>query len=125
MINVKTSGSFKNSNSFLNKILRKQTIEDVLNHYGRIGVDALSSNTPTNTGLTARSWRYELHYSKGKRILWFTNDNIVNGIPVAILIQLSHGTKNGGFVQGYDYINPVIRPLFDKIANDAWKEVTA
>ncbi len=125
MIKIKSSGSFKNSYSFLSRILKRQTIEDVLNRYGRMGVDALSSVTPTDSGLTAQSWRYELHYSKGKRILWFTNDNIVDGIPVAILIQYGHGTKNGGYVQGYDYINPVIRPLFDKIANDAWKEVTA
>ncbi len=125
MIKVKASGSFKNATSFLNKAIRGYTIEDVLNRYGQMGVDALSSATPTDSGLTAMSWRYELHYSKGKRMLWFTNDNVVNGIPVAILIQYGHGTNNGGYVQGYDYINPVIRPLFDKIANDAWKEVTA
>ncbi len=125
LINIKSSGSFKGANSFLNKILGRQTIEQVLDRYGRMGVDALSSATPTDTGFTSRSWRYEVHQSKGKHMLWFTNDNVIDGIPVAILIQYGHGTKNGGYVQGYDYINPVIRPLFDKIANDAWKEVTA
>ncbi len=125
MFRIKTSGSFNNSTSFLKRILGRQTIADVLNRYGRIGVDALSSATPTDTGLTAMSWRFEVHQSKGKHFLYFTNDNVVNGIPVAILIQYGHGTRNGGYVQGYDYINPVIQPIFDKIANDAWKEVTA
>lgn len=125
MIRVKASGSFSNTKRFFSNVFGRQTISDVLDRYGRIGVDALSSATPTDTGLTALSWRFEVHQSSGKHYLYFTNDNVVDGLPVAILIQYGHGTRNGGYVQGYDYINPAVQPIFDKIVNDAWKEVTA
>ena len=92
--------------------------------YGEEGVRALSEATPIDTGKTATSWNYEIHWSKGVFTINFTNDNVVKGLPVAILLQYGHATRNGGFVQGIDYINPALTPVFEKLANDAWKEVT-
>lgn len=95
-----------------------------LDKYGREGVAALSSATPVDTGLTARSWEYEISHKPGCVSITFKNTNIQNGVPIAIILQYGHGTRNGGWVQGRDYINPAIQPIFDKITKDAWKEVT-
>ena len=96
-----------------------------LEAYGIRGVDALSSNTPRDSGLTAESWNYRIVKDPDHpRIEWF-NDNVQNGSVIAILIQYGHGTGTGGYVEGRDYINPALRPVFDKIADDVWKEVTA
>jgi hypothetical protein len=94
-----------------------------LEKYGVAGVAALSSATPTDTGLTARSWYYKINNDKNRVTISFHNSNIQNGVPIAIILQYGHGTRNGGWVQGRDYINPAIRPIFDKIVNDAWREV--
>lgn len=96
-----------------------------LDFYGRKGVAALSAATPVDTGKTAASWNYEIHYSKGGVSIVWTNSNVNKGENIAILIQYGHGTRNGGFVQGRDYINPALRPIFDEIADSAWKEVTS
>ena len=85
---------------------------------------ALASATPVDTGLTANSWRYEIVNKKGVVEISFNNSNIQNGVPIAIILQYGHGTRNGGWVQGRDYINPAIQPIFDRIANDMWREVT-
>ena len=95
-----------------------------LDKYGREGVAALASATPVDTGLTASSWRYEIQHRNDSVSIAFYNDNIQNGVPIAIILQYGHGTRNGGYVQGRDYINPAIKPIFDKITEDAWKEVT-
>ena len=96
----------------------------ILDEYAKIGVNALQAATPVRSGQTAGSWSYEIHWSKGQFTINWTNSNLSEpGIPVAVLIQYGHVTKNGGFVMGRDYINPAIRPVFDKILNDAWKEV--
>ena len=95
-----------------------------LDRYGSEGVRALSSATPVVTGLTASSWDYEISYSKDGARIQFTNSNIQDGVPIAIILQYGHATKNGGWVEGRDYINPAIQPIFDRIAEDAWREVT-
>nr|DAR56204.1 MAG TPA: type I neck protein [Caudoviricetes sp.] len=123
MITIKQQGDFSNLSKFLEKAKEVAKLGD-LDKYGRQGVQLLASVTPKNTGLTANSWSYKIERSKGKVSLIFLNSNIQNGVPIAIILQLGHGTRNGGYVQGRDYINPAIQPLFDKIASDAWKEVT-
>ena len=95
-----------------------------LDKYGREGVKALQSATPIDTGLTANSWYYKIEESKGSISIVFLNSNIQNGIPIAVILQYGHGTRNGGWVEGRDYINPTIQPIFDEIANKAWREVT-
>lgn len=94
-----------------------------LNKYGELGVRALRDATPVDTGLTAASWKYEITNKNGVAEIAFLNENIQDGQNIAILIQYGHGTGNGGYVVGRDYINPTIRPLFDEIAENAWKEV--
>lgn len=102
---------------------KKKTPLDILNRYGQAGVNALASATPVDTGETAASWGYTVS-DNGKyyKITW-TNSNVNNGSLIAILLQYGHGTRNGGYVQGTDYINPAIKPIFDNIAEAAWQEV--
>ena len=95
-----------------------------LDKFGRAGVVALQQATPKDTGLTAASWDYKIERSSGSVRISFHNSNIQNGIPIAILLQYGHATRSGSFVEGRDYINPAIQPIFDQIAEDAWKEVT-
>ena len=97
---------------------------NVLEKYGQEGVAALESATPRDTGLTASSWYYEIERVDGQTSITFYNSNIQNGIPIAIILQHGHATGTGGWVQGRDYINPAIQPIFDKIAQKAWEEVT-
>lgn len=89
-----------------------------------MGVEVLSSATPVNTGLTSQSWYYEIKNQNGVITLNFCNSNINDNVPIAIILQYGHGTNNGGWVEGIDYINPAIQPIFNKIADEAWKEVT-
>jgi hypothetical protein len=96
----------------------------VLDRYGREGVVALSSVTPVDTGLTASSWYYKIEQTDTSVSLIFCNSNVQNGVPIAIILQYGHGTRNGGWVEGRDYINPTVQPIFDKLASDAWREVT-
>ena len=122
MIKYTLKGSFKNSEKFFEGIkkLLPQKINSILNEYGRQGVAALQSVTPKDSGTTSDSWSYSL-IPMG--IVW-SNSNATNeGTPIAILLQYGHGTRNGGYVQGRDYINPAVRPIFDKIADACWKEV--
>lgn len=96
----------------------------MLDRYGREGVAALAAATPIDSGQTANSWYYEIERSKGSATITFLNSNINQGVPIAIILQYGHGTGTGGWVQGRDYINPAIQPIFDKIADEAWREVT-
>jgi hypothetical protein len=98
-------------------------VYNILHSYGQQGVQALSDATPTETGETAHSWYYEVERRNGRYSLSFHNSHMADGIPVAILIQYGHATRNGGFVQGRDFINPALKPIFDRIANDVWKAV--
>jgi len=123
MITIKQSGSFKRTESFLNTMARKDHFK-ILDKYGPEGVAALASATPKDTGLTAGSWSYEVKVSRNSATIFWNNSNLVEGTPVAILIQYGHATKNGVFIQGKDYINPALKPIFDKIAEEIWKEVT-
>jgi len=116
-------GSFKNMENFLNGV-SKIDLKNVLSKYAKEGIRALESATPVDTGLTAGSWGYEITISKGLLTIAWTNSHVINGVPIAILIQYGHGTRNGGYVQGHDYINPALRSVFDSMANAAWQEVT-
>ena len=123
MISFRQKGDFSKVTKFLEKA--KESVHlGVLDKYGREGVAALASATPIDTGLTAKSWYYTIENKNGVATLSFNNSNIQNGVPIAIILQYGHGTRNGGWVQGRDYINPAIQPLFDKIADAAWREVT-
>lgn len=122
MISFRHKGDFSKLSSFLEKAKEVVKLGD-LDKYGRLGVEALSSATPKDTGKTSESWKYEIIHSKDSVSITFTNTNIQNGIPIAIILQYGHGTRNGGWVEGRDYINPAIRPIFDKLAKDSWEEV--
>lgn len=123
MISFRQKGDFSKLNRYLERVKEAAKL-GVLDKYGRVGVDALSSATPMDSGLTAMSWSYEIEHSSSSAVIKFTNSNINNGVPIAIILQYGHGTGTGGWVQGRDYINPAIQPIFDKIVQDAWKEVT-
>lgn len=123
IITFKHSGDFSKTISFLNKTKEKD-FRKILDRYGKLGISALASATPNDTGLTAASWYYEIEDANGSATITFYNSNIQNGVSIAIILQYGHGTRNGGWVNGRDYINPAIQPVFDKIAADAWKEVT-
>lgn len=123
MITITEKGSFKNTERYL-KRLKTSTLITVLNKYGNLGVTALSGATPVDSGATASSWYYTIVQRKGYYSIRWHNRNERNGIPIAVLIQYGHGTRNGGYVQGRDFIMPAIRPIFDQIAAEAWKEVT-
>ena len=123
MISFRQKGDFSKVTRYLEKAKKGVRI-DSLDKFGREGVAALASATPVETGLTARSWNYEIVRERGLVSISFYNSNIQNGVPIAIILQYGHGTRNGGWVQGRDYINPAIQPIFDKIAENAWREVT-
>jgi hypothetical protein len=125
VIGVKVSGSFANMQAFAQRMKQRQQFS-ALAKYGPIGVAALRDATPTEHGETAAGWYYEIVNKPGYFAIHWLNSHVVNpgNIPVAVLIQYGHGTRNGGHVEGTDFINPVLRPIFDQIAADMWKEVT-
>lgn len=124
MISFRQKGDFRKLTRYLERVKEVAQIGD-LDKYGRQGVAALASATPRNTGKTANSWNYEIKQEKGSVSIRFYNTNIQNGVPIAIILQYGHGTRNGGWVQGRDYINPAIQPIFDEIVKSAWEEVTS
>ena len=123
MISFRQKGDFSKVTKFLERAKEVVKLGD-LDKYGREGVAALASATPGDTGKTAASWYYEIDHSNGSATISFRNSNIQNGVPIAIILQYGHGTRNGGWVQGRDYINPAIQPVFDRLADSAWREVT-
>jgi len=123
MVTVKVSGSYRKTRKFLTRS-KKLRLESILRKYGEKGVKALSSATPKDTGETAKSWEYVIRHETNGLVLIWKNSNIVDGVPIAVILQYGHGTGTGGYVQGRDYINPALRPIFDAIAKSAWKEVT-
>lgn len=123
MITLKQKGDFSKLSNYLERIKHVVNLSK-LDEYGRQGVLALKSATPVDTGLTADSWDYYITQTKDSVSITFTNSNNQNGVPVAILLQYGHATKNGGYVQGIDYVNPALKPLFNKMAEEAWEEVT-
>lgn len=123
MITFRHKGDFSKSKRFFERIKGAVRLSD-LDKYGREGVEVLKSATPVDSGKTANSWYYKIEHKKGSSIISFHNSNVQNGVPIAIILQYGHGTGNGGWIQGRDYINPAIQPFFDKIVNNAWREVT-
>lgn len=123
MITFKQRGDFKKLDNFFERTKSLFNVSE-LDKYGKEGVELLRNATPKDTGETANSWYYAVYRDEGSAKIAFYNSNIQNGIPIAILLQYGHATRSGSFVQGIDYINPSIRPLFKKIADNAWKDVT-
>jgi hypothetical protein len=121
-ITFEASGEFEDTERWLKK-MSNSDIFNVLERYGSQGVAALSAATPTRTGATAASWSYEVKKTPGTWSIIWNNSNIVSGVPIAVIIQVGHGTGTGGYVAGRDYINPALRPIFDQMATEAWNEV--
>ena len=123
-VSIKNKGSFKNTFNFFRKS-KDMRIDGILEKYGRIGVDILSSATPMDSGTTSSMWRYEIVKTQGGSTISWYNDNINKGVNIALILQYGHGTRTGGYVQGRDYINPALRPVMDQAAVELWKEVTS
>ena len=122
LMTFKQQGDFKNLSSFLER-MKKPLKKTTLDKYGKEGVQALMAATPVDTGLTASLWHYDINMSKDSSSISFYNDNIDNGVPIAIILNYGHGTRNGGDVKGRNYINPAIQQKINKLAQEAWKEV--
>lgn len=122
-ITFRHTGDFSKTEKFFNALLKLDYL-NVLERYGKEGVAALSAATPKDSGATASSWNYEITHNGKETSIIFTNSNVQNGVNIAIILQYGHGTRTGGYVAGRDYINPAIQPIFDKIARQAWMEVT-
>lgn len=123
MISFRHKGDLSMTTRYLDRV-KGAFHRGFFDKYGREGVTALASATPVDSGKTADSWYYEIEQKGGSITITFKNSNINKGIPIAIILQYGHGTRNGGWVQGRDYINPAIQPIFDRIVQDAWREVT-
>jgi len=122
MIIIKQKGNFNNTEKLLKNAQNIQ-VRSILEKYARQGVSVLSSATPVESGLTSNSWDYEIDVNRSGYSISWTNSNIINGVPVVVLLQYGHATRSGGYVQGRDFINPAMKPIFNAIAEDLWKEV--
>lgn len=122
LIRITQKGDFSLTFRFLKKLKERRFLKRI-ESFGQVGVDALMQATPKRSGKTSESWGYEVHYTSSSITITWTNSNINKGRNIAVLIQYGHGTRNGGYVQGIDYINPAMRPIFEKIADEAWLEV--
>ena len=122
-ISFSSKGDFSKTIKFLNKV-KNVKINNILSKYGEIGVNALSQATPKDSGVTSRSWNYKIEVNNDNASIVWYNTNVVKGVNIAVILQYGHGTRNGGWVEGRDYINPAMKPVFDKIADQVWKEVT-
>lgn len=123
MVRFRHSGNFAHTERFFARVKRRAYLR-VLDKYGQAGVQALSDATPKRSGETARAWSYSVEQTRGGYALYFCNDHVNKGVNIAVILQCGHGTGTGGYVRGIDYINPAIRPIFETIAQEAWKEVT-
>lgn len=123
MITITQKGNYAKATKYLQDLKKKARMK-ILNKYGQRGVAALAAGTPVDSGLTASSWGYKVVDSANGSEIVFTNSHINKGVPIAIILQYGHGTGTGGWVQGRDYINPAIQPIFDEIAEAIWQEVT-
>lgn len=123
MIRLRSKGDFKKADKYFKNLIKASRVE-ILEKYGNKGVAALSSATPVESGLTASSWSYRIERSGSRVAIYFINSNINKGVNIAIILQYGHGTGTGGWVEGRDYINPAIQPIFDELAEAAWREVT-
>ena len=122
-VSFSNKGDFSKTIKFINK-LKNVKINDILSKYGEIGVTALSQATPKDSGITSQSWNYKIEVKNNNASIVWYNTNVVKGVNIAVILQYGHGTRNGGWVEGTDYINPTMKPIFDKITNQVWKEVT-
>lgn len=123
MISFRSKGDFSRVTRYLERV--KEVVKlGLLDKYGRAGVDALQEATPKASGETANSWYYKIEHRSGSATIGFYNSHINKGVPIAIILQYGHGTGTGGYVEGVDYINPALKPVFEKLAAEAWKEVT-
>lgn len=122
MFEIRQKGDFKTLTSYLKRLSEFDKLPS-LSRYGDEGVDALRAATPKDTGLTADSWNYKIVRGRSSVSITFNNTNVQNGVPIAIVLQYGHATRNGGYVTGIDYINPALRPIFEKLAEAAWEEV--
>ena len=123
MISFRHKGDFSITTKFLEKT-KKDIVSIDLDKYGRAGVEALAAATPIDSGKTASSWEYEIIKNKNSIVIRYYNKNVQNEVPIAVILQYGHATRNGGWVEGIDYINPAIQPIFDSIVKEAWGEVT-
>lgn len=123
MVTIKCPKKFAKTETFFQKLLEVSAHKSILDKYGQRGVEALRSATPIDSGATAAAWGYYIETTANKTTLYWTNDNINDGVNIAIILQYGHGTNNGGYVQGIDYINPSVKSIFEEIANEAWEEV--
>jgi hypothetical protein len=123
LIIIKHKGDFRKTESFF-KRSSKINYRAILEKYAKMGVEALAAATPIDTGKTAASWGYEIDISKGQFSISWTNSNVVDGVPIVLVLQYGHATPTGGYVQGYDFINPALKPIFDAISEEVWREVT-
>lgn len=124
MVSIKHRGSFSKTTKFLTHA-KSNTIYQIMRKYGELGVSRLESMTPVDTADTAHSWSYKLKVGERSAKITWSNSNFNDGAQIAILIQYGHTTKNGGWIEGRDYINPALRPVFDQMANEVWKEVVS
>ena len=124
MIKFVHEGHFDDTKNFL-KRMQENRFDAIIEQIAKAGVSALSSATPVDTGKTAASWGYEIEKNSNRTVVNFTNSNVNHGVNIAVILQYGHGTKNGGFVQGRDYINPALQPIFDKLEEDMWKVVVS
>lgn len=122
IISVTQKGNFRKTDRFLSGLIGLH-YRRRLHHYGKRGVEALRNATPKDSGETAEAWSYEIVEEPGRTAVYWRNSHVVNGTNIAVILQYGHATRNGGFVEGIDYINPAIRPIFEDMANEAWKEV--
>lgn len=123
MVTLTSTGDFSKLTGFFNRCLEIANL-GVLDKYGRLGVQALAAATPVDSGRTAQSWEYKITHTDTGVNLEFWNYNINDGVPIALILQYGHGTGTGGWVEGRDYINPALQPVFDSILNDVWKEIS-
>lgn len=124
MITFRHKGDFSKTRRYFERIKEVAKLS-ILDKYGQIGVNALASATPVESGLTASSWYYQIEHRSGGDAIAFYNSHVNKGVQIAVILQYGHGTGTGGYVQGRDYINPAIQPVFDKIVQDVWREVTS
>ena len=123
-ISVTQKGNFKKTNRFLHNIIEHH-YTNRMRYYGELGVEELRRATPQDSGETAKSWSYEIVEEKGTTSIYWKNDHYNNGVNIAIILQYGHATRNGAWVEGTDYINPALKPIFDRMAQEAWKEVVS
>lgn len=123
MIRFEQKGDFEKTRKFL-KEAGKRDLDNILNKYGKMGVENLSAYTPRDTGLTASSWTYTIEKTKNKVSITWRNTNVVDGVPIAIILQYGHATRNGGYIEGVDYINPALEPVFKELKDRIWREVS-